>query len=249
MNEDKESEIAVSEESIAVPAEAAVDLGGVATILEALLLAAEGPLSLDALQKLVGVEFNLGRRELREALMLLAERYAASAAEVLETHSGWRIQVRAEHSIWVSRLWQEKPPKYSRAALETLALIVYRQPITRGEIEDVRGVAVSTNILRTLLERGWIRELGHKEVPGRPTLYGTTPQFLDDFALKSLDQLPALPDIKDLEALDAALARLSAQLPPVDDEGDEDRAAPAADAADGDADESAARSAAPPTLH
>jgi segregation and condensation protein B len=108
---------------------------------------------------------------------------------------------------------------------------------------------VSTNILRTLLERGWIRELGHKEVPGRPTLYGTTPQFLDDFALKSLDQLPALPDIKDLEALDAALARLSAQLPPVDDEGDEDRAAPAADAADGDADESAARSAAPPTLH
>jgi segregation and condensation protein B len=219
MNEENEHEI-----TDAAPAETseagAIDLGIIATIIEALLLAADGPLSLDALQKLVGAEFNLGKRELRESLALLGDRYAASAAEVLETASGWRIQVRAEHSIWVSRLWQEKPPKYSRAALETLALIVYRQPITRGEIEDVRGVAVSTNILRTLLERGWIRELGHKEVPGRPTLYGTTPGFLDDFGLKSLDQLPALPDVKDLEALDAALARLSGQMPPADDEDD-----------------------------
>jgi segregation and condensation protein B len=221
MNED--NEIEVSEEAPAAePSElAAVNLGSIATIIEALLLAAEGPLSLDGLQKLVGAEFNLGKRELREALVLLSERYASSAAEVLETASGWRIQVRAEHAVWVSRLWQEKPPKYSRAALETLALIVYRQPITRGEIEDVRGVAVSTNILRTLLERGWICELGQKEVPGRPSLYGTTPQFLDDFGLKSLDQLPALPDVKDLEALDAALARLSGQMPPTDDEAHE----------------------------
>ncbi len=231
----------------------AVDLGGVATILEALLLAAEGPLSMDALHKLVGMEFNLGRRELREALALLAERYAASAAELLETASGWRLQVRAEHSVWVSRLWQEKPPKYSRAALETLALIVYRQPITRGEIEDVRGVAVSTNILRTLVERGWVRELGQKEVPGRPTLYGTTPQLLDDLGLKSLDQLPSLPDVKDLEALDAALARLGAGMPSSGEEdGDEgDGAGPAESigevALPGESDPDT--SAAPPTLH
>ncbi|MDR3417335.1 MAG: SMC-Scp complex subunit ScpB [Nevskia sp.] len=177
-------------------------------ILEALLLAADGPLPLDQLQKLVGSEFNLARRDLRAALERMAGRYADSASELREVAGGWRLQVRPEYGEWVCRLWQEKPPKYSRALLETLALIVYRQPITRGEIEDVRGVAVSSNIVRTLLERGWVRELGCKEVPGRPALYGTTPQFLDDFNLKSLDQLPALPQIKDLEQLEAALARL-----------------------------------------
>lgn len=235
MNENENAVGPGDEPVVAVEdAATAIDLGGIATICEALLLAADGPLSLDALQKLVGAEFNLGRRELRDALVLLGERYAHSAAELLETASGWRIQVRAEHGVWVSRLWQEKPPKYSRAALETLALIVYRQPITRGEIEDVRGVAVSTNILRTLLERGWIRELGQKEVPGRPTLYGTTPQFLDDFGLKSLDQLPALPDVKDLEALDAALARLGSPMPPSDEEAADEPAASAGDPADVD---------------
>lgn len=228
---------------------AAVDLGGIATILEALLLAAEGPLSIEALHRLVGVEFNLGKRDLREALALLGDRYTASAAELIETASGWRIQVRAEHSIWVSRLWQEKPPKYSRAALETLALIVYRQPITRGEIEDVRGVAVSTNILRTLLERGWIRELGHKEVPGRPTLYGTTPQFLDDFGLRSLDQLPALPDVKDLEALDAALARLSGQMPSAAEDDEGAQADPSDVDADGGDRPDEPAAAPSPTLH
>ncbi len=189
---------------------APVDLTRIALILEALLLATDGPLSLDALVKLVGVEFNLGKRELRDALALLDARCAGSAAELIEVASGWRLQVRPDYSEWVARLWQEKPPKYSRALLETLALIVYRQPITRGEIEDVRGVAVSSNILRILLERGWVRELGYKEVPGRPALFGSTAQFLDDFNLKSLNQLPALPDIKDLEQLEAALARLGA---------------------------------------
>jgi len=135
-------------------------------------------------------------------------RYAGSASELQEVAGGWRLQVRAEYGEWIGRLWQEKPPKYSRALLETLALIVYRQPITRGEIEDVRGVAVSSNIVRTLLERGWVREVGYQEVPGLPALYGTTPQFLDDFNLKSLDQLPALPEIKDLEQFEMALARL-----------------------------------------
>ncbi|GAC1631404.1 MAG: hypothetical protein NVS9B10_24800 [Nevskia sp.] len=208
----------------ALPAELpAVDLGGIALILEALLLAADGPLSIEQLVKLVGSEFNLGKRELREALLLLGERQAQTASELVEVASGWRLQVRPQYAEWISRLWQEKPPKYSRALLETLALIVYRQPITRGEIEEVRGVAVSSNILRTLLERGWVRELGHKEVPGRPALFGSTAQFLDDFNVKSLNQLPSLPDIKDLEQLEAALARLGADaLPPVDDEDDED---------------------------
>lgn len=197
----------------------AVDLAQIALIFEALLLAADGPLSLDQLNKLVGVEFNLQKRELRTALTLLGSRYEGSASQLVEVASGWRLQVRPEYAEWVARLWQEKPPKYSRALLETLALIIYRQPITRGEIEDVRGVAVSSNILRTLLERGWIRELGHKEVPGRPALFGSTAQFLDDFNLKSLDQLPALPDIKDLEQLEAALARIGGALPaPSDDD-------------------------------
>ena len=177
-------------------------------ILEALLLAADGPLPLDQMQKLVASEFNLGRKELRAALERMSARYAGSASELHEVATGWRLQVRPEYGEWVGRLWQEKPPRYSRALLETLALIVYRQPITRGEIEDVRGVSVSTNILRTLLERGWVREVGHKEVPGRPSLYGTTPQFLDDMNLKSLDQLPSLPEIKDLDQLEAAIARL-----------------------------------------
>ncbi|MFI4980813.1 MAG: SMC-Scp complex subunit ScpB, partial [Nevskiales bacterium] len=177
-------------------------------ILEALLLAADAPLPLEQMQKLVASEFNLGRKDLRAALERMSARYADTACELQEVASGWRLQVRAEFGEWVGRLWQEKPPKYSRALLETLALIVYRQPITRGEIEDVRGVAVSTNILRTLLERGWVREVGHKEVPGRPALYGTAPQFLDDFNLKSLDQLPTLPEIKDLDQLEAAMKRL-----------------------------------------
>ncbi len=190
-------------------------------ILEALLLASESPLSLDHLLRLLGDDFGLDRKALRETLNTLAERYQHSACELREVASGWRLQVRADYGDWVARLWQEKTPRFSRALLETLALIVYRQPITRGEIEDVRGVAVSSNILRTLLERGWVRELGHKEVPGRPMLYGSTSQLLDDLNLKSLNDLPELPAIKDLEQLEAALARLGVQLPtaePVTDE-------------------------------
>lgn len=200
------SELAESGETLAWPADASVPLENV---LQALLLGAEAPLSLDALLRLLGDEFNCGRAELRLALGRLATRLSGSALELREVASGWRLQVRGEYGPWVARLWQEKPPRLSRALLETLALIVYRQPITRGEIEDIRGVAVSSNILRGLLERGWVREVGHKEVPGRPALLATTPQFLDDFNLKSLDQLPALPEVRDLAQLEAALARLA----------------------------------------
>ncbi len=182
-------------------------------IIEALLLASESPLSLDQLLRLLGEDFGLDRKTLRDALQTLAERYRHSACELHEVASGWRLQVRADYGDWVARLWQEKPPRFSRALLETLALIVYRQPITRGEIEEVRGVAVSSNILRTLLERGWVRELGHKEVPGRPMLYGSTSQLLDDLNLKSLSQLPELPAIKDMQQLEVALARLGIEMP------------------------------------
>ena len=113
--------------------------------------------------------------------------------------SGFRFQVRADFETWVVRLWEQKPPRYSRALMETLALIAYRQPITRGEIEDIRGVSVSTNIIRTLEERNWIKSLGHKEVPGRPALYGTTREFLDYFNLKSLNELPTLVEIRDID--------------------------------------------------
>jgi segregation and condensation protein B len=179
-------------------------------ILEALLLSAEQPLSLDTLLRILGEPLAVGRQDLRRALLALGERlHATSATELREVASGWRIQVRDEYAAWVTKLWVEKPARMSRAMLETLAIIVYRQPVTRGEIEDIRGVAVSGNILRALVERGWVREVGVRETPGRPALFGTTPQLLDDLNLKSLDQLPALPDIRDIDQLDAALARLA----------------------------------------
>ena len=178
-------------------------------ILEALLLASELPLPLDQLQRLLGHELGVGKAELRAGLEGLAKSLESRAAELTEVASGYRIQVRKDYASWVSMLWQEKPPKLSRALMETLALVCYRQPITRGEIEEVRGVALSPNIVRTLLERGWIREVGQKEVPGRPSLFGTTPQFLDDFNLKTLDDLPSLPEIKDPAQLEAALAKLA----------------------------------------
>lgn len=181
-------------------------------ILEALLLASEQPLSMEQLHRLLAADLGVGKKDIREALERLTANLMPRAAEVQEVASGYRIQVKKEYAEWVSRLWQEKPPKLSRALLETLALICYRQPITRGEIEEVRGVALSPNIIRTLLERGWIREVGQKEVPGRPSLFGTTHQLLDDLNLKSLDDLPSLPEIKDPAALEAALTRIGEQL-------------------------------------
>jgi segregation and condensation protein B len=177
-------------------------------ILEALLLASEQPLSMEQLHRLLAADLGIGKKDIREALDKLAATLASRAAELQEVASGFRIQVRRDYAEWISRLWQEKPPKLSRALLETLALVCYRQPITRGEIEEVRGVAMSPNIIRALLERGWIREVGQKETPGRPSLFGTTSQFLDDFNLKTLDELPTLPEIKDAAALDAALVKL-----------------------------------------
>ncbi len=182
-------------------------------VLEALLLSADGPMSVDQIQRLIGEELGLLRKDIRASIHRLESQLEGRSVELREVASGFRIQVRRDYAGWVSRLWQEKPPRFSRALLETLALVCYRQPITRGEIEDVRGVSVSSNILRTLQERGWVREVGVKEVPGRPALFGTTAQFLDDFNLKSLDQLPDLPEIKDSEQLEAALLRLGSVTP------------------------------------
>lgn len=198
-------------------------------ILEALLLASELPLPLDNLHRLLGRELGVGKKDIREALERLAQSLEGRAAEVKEVASGWRIQVKKDYAEWVSRLWQEKPPKLSRALMETLAIICYRQPVTRGEVEEIRGVALSPNIIRTLSERGWIREVGVKEVPGRPALFGTTHQFLDDLNLKSLDDLPTLPEIKDPAQLEAALTRLGEALPQAESETDADAVEQAAE--------------------
>lgn len=174
-------------------------------IVEAALLAAGRPLSLDALQALFGEIECPEKKDLRSALNELADDYDGRGIEVAEVASGWRIQVREACSPWVSRLWDERPARYSRALMETLALIAYRQPITRGEIEDIRGVSVSTNIVRTLMEREWVHVVGQRDVPGKPSLYGTTREFLDYFGLKSLDQLPTLAELRDLDEINREL--------------------------------------------
>ena len=184
-----------------------------AQILEALLLAADQPLSVEALFRLFQAEGGITKKDVKGALELLGQQLDGRAVELREVASGYRLQVRADYAEWVGKLWQERPPRFSRALLETLALVCYRQPITRGEIEEIRGVSLSPNIIKTLIERGWVREVGVKEVPGRPALLGTTPQFLDDFNLKSLDELPTLPEIKDPAQLEAALLRLGASAP------------------------------------
>lgn len=174
-------------------------------IIEAALLAAGRPLSLDQLQALFEEREQPEKKRLREVLESLMEDYQGRGIEVIEVGSGFRIQVRAGLAPWVSRLWTERPPKYSRALLETLALIAYRQPITRGEIEDIRGVSVSSNIIKTLTEREWVRVVGHRDVPGKPALYATTKEFLDYFNLKSLNDLPTLAEIRDLDSINREL--------------------------------------------
>ncbi|MGC4027780.1 MAG: SMC-Scp complex subunit ScpB [Steroidobacteraceae bacterium] len=195
-----------------------------AVLLEAALLAAGRHLPVAEL----GEMFEEGQRpaadELREALRLVAERCEGRAYELLETASGFRLQIRREFALPVSRLWPERPARYSRALLETLALIAYRQPLTRAEIEAVRGVAVNPNIIKTLFERNWIRVVGHRELPGRPELLGTTRDFLDYFGLRTLAQLPPLAELKSLEDLDPQLA-LPEPLGPVEASNEPDLSA------------------------
>lgn len=175
-------------------------------ILEAILLSAEKSLSIEKLLGFFEPEDLVNREDTKAALGKLQQDCESRGYELVETARGFRFQTREEYQQWVTRHWDEKPAKYSRALLETLALIVYRQPITRAEIEDIRGVAVSSHIIKTLQEREWIRIVGHKEVPGHPSLLGTTRQFLDYFNLKSLDDMPSLAEVKDIDELYPELA-------------------------------------------
>ena len=175
------------------------------SILEALLLASGEALSLETLANVFTDEERPSNAEISKALDALSDDYAERGLELKEVASGFRIQVREDANPWIARLWEERPQRYSRALLETLALIAYRQPITRGDIEEVRGVSVRTNIIRTLQEREWIRVVGHRDVPGKPALFGTTRVFLDYFNLASLDDLPSLAEIKDMGSIEPEL--------------------------------------------
>ncbi len=174
-------------------------------IVEASLLAAGRPLSARDLLELFGESERPTPEELDAAIESLAEGCRQRSLELVKVASGYRLQVRTEFSPWVSRLWEEKAPRYSRALMETLAVVAYRQPVTRGDIEDVRGVSVSSTIMRTLLDRKWIRVVGHRDVPGRPALYGTTREFLDYFGVQSLSDLPALDELRDLDEINVEL--------------------------------------------
>ena len=180
---------------------------------EAALLAAGRPLSIDQLKGLFDGRMAPEKSEIRKAIAALNDEYANRGIVISEVASGFRMQIKTGMADRLHKLWEERPPRYSRALFETLALIAYRQPITRGEIEEVRGVSVSSNIMRTLLERDWARVVGHRDVPGRPAMFGTTKTFLDYFGLKKLEDLPPLADLSDWESL-----RVQLNLPEVEDQ-------------------------------
>lgn len=185
--------------------------------IEAALLAAGRPLSIDQLKGLFDGRMAPEKSEIRQAIAALNEDYEQRGIVVSEVASGFRMQIKTSMADRLTKLWEERPPRYSRALFETLALIAYRQPITRGEIEEIRGVAVSSNIIRQLLERDWVRVVGHRDVPGRPAMFGTTKVFLDYFSLRKLDDLPPLADLSDWESL-----RVQLNLPDVEDHPDSD---------------------------
>jgi segregation and condensation protein B len=196
-------------------------------IVEGALMAAGKPLKIHDLQALFDEQEQPSREDVRAALAAIEADCAGRGFELKEVASGFRFQVMQDLAPWISRLWDEKPQKYSRALLETLSLIAYRQPITRGDIEDIRGVAVSSHIMKTLTEREWVRVVGHKDVPGRPSLYATTRQFLDYFNLNNLDDLPTLAEIRDLETMNEELALEGADTQlPANDEPEQDASEP-----------------------
>jgi len=184
-------------------------------IVEAALFASPTPLNREQIGALFDDDERPSSATLRSVISALQQRHSDFGVQLVEVSSGYRFQVPSDYAEWVAKLWEERPARYSRALLETLALIAYRQPITRAEIEEVRGVAVSTNIIRTLEERLWIRVLGHREVPGRPAIYGTTRDFLDYFNLTSLNQLPTLNEIRDLDKIAQELEKTLIAAVPV----------------------------------
>ena len=204
-------------------------------IIEAALLAAGQPLSIDQMLSLFIDQDQPAREDLRAGIKKLQEEYTDRAMEIKEVSSGFRLQVKEGFSSWVSRLWSERPSRYSKALLETLALVAYRQPVTRGEIEDIRGVGVSSSIMKTLLEREWVRVVGHRDVPGKPAMYGSTKKFLDYFNLKNLDELPTLAELRDLDiisnelGLEVASVMVDGQQEAAGEEGQEEQEAQADD--------------------
>lgn len=193
-------------------------------IIEAILFAADDPVNLSQLQAVFAEDDGPDTDAIKAAIAALQDDYTEHSLELREINSGYRFQVKQDYANWVAKLWEEKPSRYSRAVLETLALVAYRQPITRGEIEEVRGVSVSTQIIKTLQEREWVKVVGHRDVPGKPALYATTHEFLDYFNLKSLQDLPPLAELRDIDSINAELDW--------GDEGQQD------DAADSEADAS-----------
>jgi segregation and condensation protein B len=167
-------------------------------IIEALLFSSSRPLSEKEILSAFDLRSPPTLSEIKDALKSIEEKYSENSIELVKVASGYRLRIRQEYSSWVAKLWEAKPQKYSRALLETLALIAYKQPITRGEIEEVRGVSVSSQIIRTLLDRSWIKVVGHRDVPGRPALFSTTKDFLDDLNLSKLSDLPELPEIQNI---------------------------------------------------
>ncbi len=190
-----------------------MDVTEIKYFVEAALLAAGRPLSIEQLQGLFDGRMAPEKTEIRQVINDLGDEYAPRGIVISEVASGFRLQIKSGMADRLQKLWEDRPPRYSRALFETLALIAYRQPITRGEIEEVRGVSVSSNILRTLIERDWARVVGHRDVPGRPEMFATTKNFLDYFGLKKLDDLPPLADLSDWESL-----RVQLNLPAVEDD-------------------------------
>jgi segregation and condensation protein B len=204
------------------------------SILESLIMASARPISVEKLLEVFTDAERPDRKTLNKALDALAADYAGQSVELKEVSSGYRFQIRKDYADWVSRLWEEKPARYSRALLETLALIAYKQPITRGEIEKIRGVSVSAQIMKTLQEREWVNVVGHRDVPGKPAIYATTKEFLDYFNLTSLEELPTLAEIRDLDKI---ADELDLQMP--QDAETEDEAAKTEDGDTKDVDASA----------
>ena len=186
--------------------------GQLKNIIEAALLAAGHPLSVDQIMSMFEDSEQPDRGDVRTAIKDLQTEYEGRGIEVKQVASGYRVQIREDLSQWITKLWEERPPRYSRALMETLALIAYRQPMTRGEIEEIRGVSVSTNIMRSLLDRNWVRIVGHRDVPGKPAMYGTTKEFLNYFSLKSLDELPPLSELRDFDSLNVELDLLPPEM-------------------------------------
>jgi len=183
-------------------------ISDLAPVIEAILLAADKPLSVERLGQVFDEHDGVDSKRIKNTLRDLKKTYGGRGYELVEVASGFRFQVCQDYALWVSRLWEEKPHKYSKALLETLSIIAYQQPITRGEIEAIRGVGVSSSIIHTMIDRLWIRSVGHKEVPGRPELFATTKDFLDHFNLKQLSDLPALDELVSWDEATMAPAKL-----------------------------------------